>query len=338
MPPTVSVLLPAYNAASSLDAAVRSVLRQSFADFELMIVDDGSTDGTASLLAGYSDPRIRIVRNSTNRGLVAALNYGIELARGKYVARMDADDVAYRRRLERQLAFLEHHPDVGICGTWFRAIGDGRRTQVRTPTTHDEIAATLFFRSPFGHPTVVFRRSFLNASQLRYSDDAQHAEDFDLWVRARGQTQFSNIPEYLLDYRIHTAQISAGHRASQISAAARIRLRQLALLRPDASESEMNVHLRACDGHIFSQPDELLQVRDWLDRLGDANATRRAFPLRAFSVALASTWSHCCHRAAFAPQVVFRIFSTRRYSPMSLELIRRYAVFGGRALTARLSA
>lgn len=329
--PDVTVLLPAYNAAKWLGAALDSVLAQTLGAFELLVMDDGSTDATGRLLEGYRDPRIRIVRE-VNRGLVAVLNHGIDLAAGKYIARMDADDVAHPRRLERQVAFLEKHTDVGICGTWFRIRGGKRPSHVRTPTGHGAIAAMLFFRSAFGHPTVMFRRAFLQESALRYSAAARHAEDYDLWVRARQCTRLANLPEYLLEYRIHSGQTSAEHLAPQSDAADRIRLAQLLEMLPSATEAEKRLHLRCCDGYVFSTKMELLEARSWLDHLQDVNRTVAMFPQRAFDEALAGAWVHCCHRASLPPCEVFRIFAGRWYSPFGLEAFRRHFILASRVL------
>src|SRR5438093_1473162 len=113
--PTATILLPTYNAAAWLGGAIDSLLGQSYRDFELLVIDDGSTDQTPSLLNTYKDDRIRVLRHEHNSGLIASLNHGIDVAKGKFIARMDADDVSHPRRLERQLAFLERHPEVGVC-------------------------------------------------------------------------------------------------------------------------------------------------------------------------------------------------------------------------------
>ena len=326
--PIVTVLLPAYNAAAWLETALDSVLNQSLRDFELLVIDDGSTDSTAQILSKYGDPRMQVVREGGNRGLVAVLNRGIDLARAPYIARMDADDICHPRRLERQLAFLAAREDVGICGTWFRAVGRGRPGLVRPPVRHEDIAATLFFRSAFGHPTVMFRRSFLEAAGLRYRPQARHAEDFDLWVRAREHTRLANLPEYLLQYRLHSDQTSAGQLQPQSEAADRIRLEQLAALLPEASDDERRLHLRACDRAIFASHDELVEVRSWLDRLRLANRARALFPARAFERALADTWGHCCHRARLPGVQRTAIFLSRRYGGIDAQVLRWTLMFG----------
>jgi glycosyltransferase involved in cell wall biosynthesis len=332
MSPTVSVLLPAHNAARTLGAAVGSLLRQSLRDFELIVLDDGSTDGTAKVLAAINDERLRVLREDRNRGLVAALNSGIDAARGAYIARMDADDIAHPRRLEMQVSFLRAHPEVGICGTWFRLSGGGRLKRVRTPTAHDAIAAALFFRSAFGHPTVMFRRAFLAATGLRYRPSARHAEDFDLWVRARDLTRLANLPSYLLDYAVHGAQLSAQQAGPQADTAGRIRLEQLVRMVPDASEHDKRLHLATCDGHLFATRAELLESRAWLDFLEERNRRTKLFLVHGFGEALAGAWAHCCYRARFAGNQVFSLYLTRRYSGLDLEALRRYLFFAARAM------
>jgi hypothetical protein len=320
--PAVTVLLPAYNAEAWVGQAVESILRQSFRDFELLVIDDGSTDNTVALLNGYKDGRIRVVRHEANRGLIACLNEGLGLSRGALIARMDADDFAHERRLELQVAFLNTRPDVGICGTWFHLRQAKRRTRVRTPVTHAEIAARLFFRSAFGHPTVILRRAFLQQFSLRYDPQSTHAEDFDLWVRASGHTHLANVPRYLLDYRVHSAQASSQHLQPQSAAASRVRLRQLATLLPGATEDEKQLHLRACDGYVFVSKVELIGARSWFDHLGAANARVGMFPLPAFGDALAHAWTYCCHRAAIPPGELLPTYFSRRYSRFTIERLR----------------
>jgi glycosyltransferase involved in cell wall biosynthesis len=331
--PTVTVLLPAYNAEAWIRGAVDSIIDQSLSDFELLVIEDGSIDKTGQILSQYTDARIRLIRHETNRGLIASLNEGLDLAGGSFIARMDADDVAHPKRLERQVAFMRSNPEVGICGTWFVITGEGEPKRVCPPTSHEDMAAALFFRSPFGHPTVMMRRSFLEETGLRYRAETRHAEDFDFWVRAREKTRFANIAEYLLEYRVHKAQVSNQHGGQQNDMAERVRLQQLALLVPDASEDEQRLHLRTCDSHVFETRARLLETRSWLDRLQAANRMRRVFPPRAFGRALAATWAHCCDRATVPSTDIFKIFIGRQYSGMDFLGIRQNLMFARRAIS-----
>jgi Glycosyl transferase family 2 len=196
--------MPAYNAGLYLDEAVTSILNQTFRDFELIIVDDGSVDATAAILHGYekSDARLRVYHQE-NRGMIAALNFGCRLARGKYIARMDADDISLPTRLEKQLEYLEQHPDIGILGAWICNIDKNGSTRGTwcPPTNAKTLKWTHFFGVCVSHPTVLMRREVLE--QLNYyRSDASHVEDVDLWLRASRITEFGNVPKLLYKYRI----------------------------------------------------------------------------------------------------------------------------------------
>lgn len=334
----VSVVLPAYNAQDSIGEAIESILRQTHRRLELLVFDDGSTDRTAAVLAGIRDDRMRVLTHDANRGLIWTLNEGLDGARGEFVARMDADDVAHPRRLERQVAFLQAHPDTAVCGTWFKARLAGRRSAVRPPATHEEIVAELFFRSAFAHPTVMMRRDFLLASGLRYDEQARHAEDFDLWVRAARLTRLANIPAYLLEYRLHGQQVSTLQGEAQMGSAARIRLAQLSTLFPEASREQQALHLRLCDPVSFARRDELLAARSWLDELEERNAVLRRFQRQAFRSALARTWFACCARASVPASEVLGLYLSRRRWGRGIERLRGEAVIAYRALRHAVAA
>jgi glycosyltransferase involved in cell wall biosynthesis len=204
--PEISVVMPVYNAAAYLEEAVRSILGQTFRDFEFIIINDGSTDATASILKRYAglDSRIRLYHQE-NQGMMSALNRGCQLARGQYIARMDADDVSLPQRLQRQLEYLEGHPEIGIVGTWIFNIdesGSVRGTWC-PPTNPKLLKWTNFFGVCVSHSTVLMRRQVIEKLGF-YRPDAVHAEDVDLWLRASSITEFGNVPEVLGKYRVWT--------------------------------------------------------------------------------------------------------------------------------------
>jgi glycosyltransferase involved in cell wall biosynthesis len=202
--PTVSVVMPVFNGAEFLDEAVFSILDQTFRDFEFIIIDDGSTDETASILQKYAEVDRRVkVFPQTNEGMIPALNRGCRLARGQYIARMDADDISLPHRLERQVEFLEGHPDIGIVGTWASRIDENGSIigdWCLSPNPNI-LNWTHFFRVCVIHSTAMIRRDVLEKVNF-YRPDATHAEDRDLWLRASAITEFSNVPEILLKYRV----------------------------------------------------------------------------------------------------------------------------------------
>jgi glycosyltransferase involved in cell wall biosynthesis len=221
--PKVSVVIPLYNAEEYIQSSVESILNQTFRDFELIIINDAATDSGRKIVGAINDPRIRIVDHSKNQGLVASLNHGFSLCSGEYIARMDHDDVARPDRFEKQVRFLDAHPDIALLGSWFEYIGKG--IVIKSPVTSEEIRYYSLFNSPFGHPTVMIRKSALSSFHGPYDPDFNMAEDYDLWCRIIDSQKTANLPEILLDYRIHPQQMSA-QSSVQKKVADRIRLRQ----------------------------------------------------------------------------------------------------------------
>jgi glycosyltransferase involved in cell wall biosynthesis len=222
--PAISVILPAFNAAAYVQEAVVSILEQTFGDFELILIDDGSSDETPAILdcLARGDARIRLIRQE-NAGVVAALNRGLSLARGRYVARMDADDRAYPERFAAQFDFLEAHPEVAVLGSFVRFI-DGAGTafgEWRVPATNRDIKASLLGGDcPLPHPSVMARREVLVAVG-GYCDRFSHAEDFELWLRLSRAHGFANLRQPLLDYRVHPQGVSVTRLREQLLATER---------------------------------------------------------------------------------------------------------------------
>jgi glycosyltransferase involved in cell wall biosynthesis len=208
--PRVTVLMTVFNGERHLREAVDSVLGQSFRDFELLIIDDGSTDGTAALLTTISDPRVRRTRHAENVGLMRSLNHGLALARGELIARHDADDVSEPDRLARQVAFLDANPSVALVGAWYRKIDEsGASLGERTlPVGHDQIRWALHFYCPFVHSAVVFRTSAVRDAG-GYDEALTFAEDYDLWSRLATVHRVANLPEPLVRYRVGSTTLTA---------------------------------------------------------------------------------------------------------------------------------
>lgn len=215
MPPIVSVLLPVHNASPFLKEAIDSVLNQTFQDFELVVIDDASTDGSAAILDDLHDPRIVRISFEENLGIVNALNSALKRVRGRYIARMDADDIAHPTRFEKQVKYLDRHPDTVVVGAWIQCFGYVRRPYVhRYPICHDEIKCCLLFESPFAHPAVMIRRAAMDNLDQPYSPDFSYVEDWELWTRLIRTGDSANIPTPLLRYRIHAK--SSSQRFTQI--------------------------------------------------------------------------------------------------------------------------
>lgn len=208
--PTVSVVMSVFNGERFLSESVESILAQTFADFEFLIINDGSTDKTTEILSSYTklDSRVRVFAQQ-NRGRAESLNAGIELAAGRYIARIDADDVAMANRLQEQVDFLKRHPNVGLLGGACELINDSGQVLQQTRCLLDDsaIQSELLVGNPIWHPAVVMRKEVVVASG-GYRKALLDADDYDLWLRMAERSQLANLPQIVLQYRIHSAQVS----------------------------------------------------------------------------------------------------------------------------------
>ncbi len=199
----ITVLLPVYNGAADVVQAVKTILAQTFTNFELLIINDGSKDNSAEILDGLSDPRIRLIHQD-NLGLAATLNKGMQLATGKYIARQDQDDLSHPQRLEKQFKYMESHPDCILLGTaaeiW---VADTPTDRVHQhPIDHGSLSFDLLFNNPFVHSSVMLRKyEAIAAGGYSTDRERQPPEDYELWSRLSRVGQIANLPERLLVYR-----------------------------------------------------------------------------------------------------------------------------------------
>lgn len=224
MIPAISVILPVFNGEAYLRQAIDSILNQTFIDFELIIVDDGSTDHSQEIIQSYGDARIHAILNPSNLGLVGALNVGIDHARGKYIARQDQDDISEQSRLKLQ--FLKMEEDlIDICGTrWVSVDSNGKvLSTAETPLNEVAILSCLATTVPFAHGSVMMRRSFMSEHHLQY-DNEYLAEDFYLWIRfAQAGARFANLDQALYFYRVHPMSLSFTKREAFLQSAKLLR-------------------------------------------------------------------------------------------------------------------
>jgi len=210
----ISVVLPAYNAELYIKEAIDSVLAQTFTNFELIILNDGSTDKTEEIILSYQDSRIVYVKNEHNLGLIGTLNKGMALAKGKYIARMDADDICFPKRFEKQVDFLEKNEEYVICGTSaYRFHNDiSGKKAFNPPITDENIRVRLFFNSSFIHPSVMLRTCTVKDHHLKFSNDYKYAEDYFFWMDLLKYGKGFNLKEKLLYYRVvETSQTAVGN-------------------------------------------------------------------------------------------------------------------------------
>jgi glycosyltransferase involved in cell wall biosynthesis len=207
--PYVSVVMSVYNGSFFLKEAVISILDQSFKNFEFIIINDGSTDNSLNILNEFKDDRIRIIDNGVNKGLIYSLNIGLKEAHGEYIVRMDADDISLPDRIEKQINFMQKHPDIGISGGYIERFGNNVENKILKYSTNIEINKVQLLFSPcVAHPSVIIRKSIIDNYNLHYESTYKNAEDYAFWVNAIAFTKISNIPEILLRYRVVSSSVT----------------------------------------------------------------------------------------------------------------------------------
>jgi len=280
---TISVVMPTYNTnVSVLREAVDSILAQTFRDFEFLIIDDGSTNESVAYLNTLADPRIRIIRNETNIGVTKSLNIGFREARGKYIARMDSDDISVPERFEKQLAFMESHPDVIVCGAFTKDFTDKPSADQRVGVKKgiedmESYRVRMLFVNPGPtHPTAFFNREMLIRHNIYYDEELVYAQDYGMWMTVSRYGRVCILPEVLLFRRMSDNRISNVHREKQIECDKATQRKLLTELLGTVTEEELTLH------NFYSTllpPEATMnpQISKWYGRLIAANKHRRIY-------------------------------------------------------------
>jgi len=292
--------MPVYNGASYLRETMQSILSQTYSDYEFLIIDDGSTDNSLEIIRSFSDPRIRVLKNPQRLKLSGALNRGMDEARGKYIARMDADDISLPHRLQRQVDYLDQHPETGVCGSGIKIFGKGRKRVDLYPATSEEIRAYALFDCPFCHPSVILRKDLFEYHNLRYDGLFYPTEDYELWSRAVDLFPSANLSEVLVHYRIHDSSMTCSDWDAMDEKAGWIIKRLLGKIGVHCSEEELWLHRNAGRGRSFrcKYIGELDQAEKWLGALLVKNRQQQHYEERALSKIISLVWYRLCFNAA----------------------------------------
>jgi len=282
MDPCVSVLMPAFNAEAYINEAIDSVLAQTYTDFELLVVNDGSTDATGSRVLNYSDSRIRLIDKPNNEGLAAARNTALYAARGRYVAWLDSDDIAHPSRLGLQVSMLDRKPEVGMCGSWVKTIGSEEQRTWRYPRKAKYLRAHMLFDDPFATSAVTMVRDIALNHGILFNEDNAPAEDYDVWEQISCISHAINIPRVLTSHRIHGGQTSTREAHRTANAVRRIQERQFQRLGLTLGESEWEIHnlIGVCWGEGFDH-SHAGAAMEWLSRIVEANEASSVYDKRA---------------------------------------------------------
>ena len=286
--PLITVLMPVYNGFKYLDEAMKSILNQSFQNFEFIIIDDGSIDDSVKIIKSYDDNRIRLVKNRNNLGQSETLNKGLSLTRGKYIARMDQDDISMPERFKKQLDFMENNSDVDVCGSWVQLMGKYNGI-IELETQSEEIKISLLTNQNLTHPAVMIRKSTLVKYELNYNPTFTIGNDYDLWVRMFDYCSFANLPEPLLKFRMHDNQYSKIMWEQNEVETNRILTNLLKKIGIHPDDSDLIIHKKLFTGYGI---DSLFtgEVFKYLRRLRSSNIRKNVYDHIAFNEFLKIKW------------------------------------------------
>ncbi|UUV19497.1 glycosyltransferase [Fusobacteria bacterium ZRK30] len=297
----VTVLMPVYNASEFLRETMDSILDQTYEEFEFLIINDGSTDSSVNIIESYEDERIRLVHNTENIGLIKTLNKGIETAHGKYIVRMDADDIAEKNRIETQVNFMENNSDVAVAGSngmMFLSNKPMIKKPTDFPTRYSEIRCKLLFESPIMHPAVIMRKSVLLEDNYRYRDEYKATEDYGLWMEIAKDHKVVNISQKLLRYRIVSSSITnqaLKRMNDRIKIMKKIYILGLDYLGVEYSEDELDIHAEiALSSTLKHFQYTKRSVEKWLSKLIVVNNSTGRFKSEIFNREIAEQYFRVC--------------------------------------------
>lgn len=285
----VTVLMTLYNKGPYVAAAIESITAGTFTDFELLVVDDGSSDDGPTIVQRLKDPRVRLLPHATNTGRAAAANRGFDAARGEFVAVLDADDLSHPERLAKQVAFMHAHPDVGVCGSYAQVFGI-RGHVAKWPRTDEEARGLLLFEDPLLYGSAMFRRSILEENNLRCRADwAYPGMDYLFLLAVAKHTRTATLPEALMSYRIGDQNFRYGRDA--MADRARIHCEAFRFYGIDAGQKEADLQLML--HQQFRTPPtatDIRSLRAWVDRLKAFNREHQFFTQCVFEARLDLEW------------------------------------------------
>ena len=310
----VSVLMPVYNSGSYIRDSLASILNQTYKNLEVIIVDDACTDDSLDIVHSFCDSRIRLIKNPENLGLATSLNKAIRFARGEYLARMDADDIAFPNRIEKQVSFLEQHREIDLLGTGMQYFGQSSYLNL-FPETHDGCKSFLLLNVCFGHPTVLFRRQVFADDSNYYKDELkQYSEEFNLWCRLVDKFKFHNLPEVLLYYRTFPSAVKGeGERLRKMNSINIVRDYLTGKLGPCTNE-DFAIHIKATQIEVVNNCEELHLIDKWFLKILGLNQSHHAFDATVLEQQLAERFFEICYRQSHIGLGAVQVFSRSSWS------------------------
>lgn len=325
--PRVSVLMPAYDAEKYIADAIKSILNQTFTDFELIIVNDGSTDKTKQIIEEFDDKRIKYFENDGNKGLSFTRNRLIEISKGEFIAWLDSDDVANPQRLKEQVSFLDNNPKHAFVASWARLIdGDNHPTgnYLKSYIPNKYLRELLLFVNYIVQSSMLIRKSHL--PKLLYDLNYPPTEDYELWVRILKEYQGEILPKVLVDYRIHNSNSS---QVQSKKAEETVKLNQANQIKDigiNPTEAEISLHYQIGFGEIESI-NQLTEIEKWFLKIQSHNLTSKRFDKEALDFILAHRWARICTQNPEFGLKAVKIYFKSNFRKVTLQNIALIGVY-----------
>lgn len=317
--PEITILMPVYNGAKYLSEAINSILNQTFTNYEFLIINDGSTDTSENIIKSFNDTRISYVKNEKNLGLIKTLNKGLDLAKGDYIARMDADDIAKTHRIKTQYNFLKKNPSIDICGCSFSWFGN-KTGLIKRNESPEMTKVLLLFHCSITH--VLLKKQALKEHNLKYDENILHAEDYDLWARSSKFLNLANCPEILMKYRWHNHNICVKNQNVQTENSIKIKLMQLQHLHLTPTKQELLLHERVSHSKTDFSLDEIKTISKWFLKIINANNKYTQYDSVALQHHLSKKFFWICFYATSLGKPLHKLFwesSLQKWSSISIK-------------------
>ncbi len=296
--PLLSIIIPTYNAEKFISQAIQSILDQTYNNFELIIINDGSTDKTKIIIESFNDKRIRYFENEKNSGIVFSRNKGLKLAQGEYIGMLDADDIAYPEKFEEQINFLEQNKDFGMLGSWANFIdeeGVGLAGNWKLKATPEMIPAIMLFKNYFLQSAVIYRKQCINQYSFRKGFDI--LEDYLIWMEIIRKHKVWNLQKYLIKYRVHGGGVTKMHQEEKLEKEKKVFRIQLKELGIDATEKEMELHLLIRNDKPIAEIETLKSIEKWLIKINKQNKTSGTYNQNMLAKVIFNRWIKVCSKS-----------------------------------------
>lgn len=297
---SLSIIIPAFNAERYISQSIQSVLNQTYNNFELIIINDGSTDNTRVIIESFDDERIKYFENEKNQGIVYSRNKGLRIAKGDYIGMLDADDIAYPEKFETQINFLEKNGDFGMIGSWARFIDENGKHMPggwKLKAKPEMIPSLMLFKNYFLQSAVLYRKECI--TKFTFKEGFDILEDYLIWLEIIKKFKVWNLQEYLLDYRIHSGGITKTHQEEKVEKEKKVFRIQLLEMGIDTTEQEIELHLLIRDDSKITKIKTLKLIEKWLIKINDHNLKTEIYNHKMLTRVIFNRWLKVCFKAKY---------------------------------------